>query len=111
MYISAMPPPQPLRASSALDPGQITSRIPVVGLREYILSMAASHCVVYTETPTDSLANTITRLSDDDVQLDHIERLLIALRRAGVVSRAQMIELLGNYMDEAIATMSPATPK
>ena len=80
---------------------QVAPRFPVSGLRDYILGLASAHGVAYVKTPVDKLADTITRLSDDEVHLDEIERLLIELRRAGVVSRAQMIELLGNYLDES----------
>ena len=62
---------------------------------------AVAHIPEARNLPVDKLADTITRLSDDEVHLDEIERLLIELRRAGVVSRAQMIELLGNYLDES----------
>jgi hypothetical protein len=46
------------------------------------------------------LAQTITRLADDDVKPDETEKLVIALRRANVIDGSQMLILLGRYFDE-----------
>ena len=40
----------------------------------------------------------ITRLTGDDVELDEIEQLLIALQRSGHLSRAEMIQLQANFL-------------
>jgi hypothetical protein len=47
------------------------------------------------------LAHHITRLAGDDVELDEIEQLLIALQRSGHLSRAEMIQLQASYLREA----------
>jgi hypothetical protein len=77
-------------------------RLPVSGLRDYILGLASAHGVTYVETPVDKLADTITRLSDDEVHLDEIECLLIALERAGVVACDSVVPLHINYLREKL---------
>jgi hypothetical protein len=52
-----------------------------------IVSLARQYGVTYTPTTTDLWAQDVTRLADDDVMLDDIELLLIALQRAGHMSR------------------------
>ena len=80
----------------------VTPRLPVSGLRDYILNLAFAHDVAYLETPVDQLAETITRLSDDEVHLDEIERLLIALERAGVIASDNVVPLHINYLREKL---------
>lgn len=57
---------------------------------------------LYVETPADRLADTITQLSDDEVHLDEVERLLIALERAGVVASENVMPLHINYLREKL---------
>lgn len=66
-----------------------------------IRDMAAKHEVAYVPTRSDLLAGHITRLSSDTVQLDEIECLLIALQRAGHITRDQLIQLQAQYLREA----------
>ena len=49
----------------------------------------------------DALAHHITRLSGDDVEFDEIVELLIALQKAGHVSRTELIRLQASYLREA----------
>jgi len=65
-----------------------------------IRKMAIEHHVAYVRTERDMLANHITRLAGDDVELDEVEQLLVALQRNGYLSRAEMIELQANYLRE-----------
>jgi hypothetical protein len=66
-----------------------------------ILKMAEEHHVAYVRTSRDTLAHDITRLAGDEVQLDEIEQLLIALQRSGHLSRAEMVQLQAAYLREA----------
>lgn len=66
-----------------------------------IRKMAQDHHVAYVRTSRDALAHDITRLAGDDVQLDDIEQLLIALQRSGHLSRAEMVQLQAAYLREA----------
>jgi hypothetical protein len=66
-----------------------------------IRALAARHKVSYVETTTDVWAHHVTRLAGDDVQLDEIELLLIALQRAGHLSRPDALSLQVRYLREA----------
>lgn len=65
-----------------------------------IRKMALEHQVAYVRTERDMLAHHITRLAGDDVELDEIEQMLVALQRNGYLSRAEMIQLQANYLRE-----------
>lgn len=74
--------------------------LPVVGVKDFIERFAAARGVVYQRTRLDDLAETITRLSGDDVQLDPTEKLLVTLKRKGHLSGPQIMRLLANYLKE-----------
>lgn len=74
--------------------------IPVTGVRDYVQNLALAHHVVYKKTQNDVLAETVTRLADDNVVTDDIEDLIVALKRAHVIDTETMVVLLGNYLDE-----------
>lgn len=76
------------------------TNIPVKGVSEFIVDLATSHGVNYTKTSYDELAETITNLSDDDVEMDDVELLLIALERAGVIGSEYVVPLHVNYLRE-----------
>ena len=66
-----------------------------------IHGLAEKYKVAYTQTATDLLANQITRLSGDDVEFDETELLLIALQRAGHISRTDAVLLQADYLAQA----------
>jgi hypothetical protein len=66
-----------------------------------IRKMAQEHNVAHFGTQRDALAHHITRLAGDDVQLDEIEQLLVALQRSGHLTRVEMVLLQANYLREA----------
>jgi hypothetical protein len=66
-----------------------------------IRRMARKYHVAYSLSRHDALAHHITRLSDDYVELDEIEKLLIALQRAGHLTRIQVTKLQASYLREA----------
>lgn len=76
--------------------------IPTSGLADFIVALAAQHGVAYVETPHDKLANVITHLSDDDVEFDEIEWLIIALERAGYIKREEVLPLHYGYLKEKL---------
>lgn len=79
-----------------------TAVIPTSGLTEYIVGLARRYGVAYIKTPNDELAEVITHLSDDDVEMDNVELLLIALERAGVVASENVVPLHINYLREKL---------
>lgn len=58
-----------------------------------IRDMARQHDVHYAGTESDVLAHHITRLSGDTVILDDVEQTLLALQRAGHLSRRDVVRL------------------
>ncbi|MDI6746013.1 MAG: hypothetical protein QMD17_02600 [Rhodocyclaceae bacterium] len=74
--------------------------IPTHRLAEYIGDLAREHNVRYIRTPEDALADVITRLADDEVVMDNVELLLLALERAGVIASADVVPLHVNYLRE-----------
>jgi len=66
-----------------------------------IISLAKQYCVTYRPTATDAWAQDVTRLADDEVTLDDIERLLIELQRRGHLSRPEGLRLQVTYLREA----------
>ncbi len=65
-----------------------------------ILELAKQHGVGYAPTAGDDWAHHATRLAGDDVELDGIELLLIALQRAGHISRPAALDLQVRYLRE-----------
>lgn len=66
----------------------------------YVRSLANFHRVRYVETPADAWAETVTRLAGDEVRSGPIQDLLVALKRAGKLSKDDMARLLVNYLRE-----------
>lgn len=77
--------------------------IPTTNLAEYITELARQHNVRYVLTPNDAMAQVITRLADDDVTMDEVEELLLALERAGVIEKADVVPMHVNYLREKFA--------
>jgi phosphoglycolate phosphatase-like HAD superfamily hydrolase len=69
--------------------------------------MAEEHHVAYVQTARDALARHITRLAGDDVQLDEIEQLLIALQRSGRLARVEMVKLQAVSARNQTVTFDP----
>jgi hypothetical protein len=67
----------------------------------HIRELAAQHHVTYVRTQSDLLADHMTRLADDAVQPDEIECMLVALHRAGHLSRRELVHLHVKYLREA----------
>jgi hypothetical protein len=68
--------------------------------KDIITELANSYGVSYSETENDRFANEATRLSGDNITLDGTDLLIIALRRAGILSKSEVVPLLGRYMLE-----------
>lgn len=77
-----------------------TPVIPTRDLAKYIGDLAHQHNVRYVRTGDDVLADVITRLADDDVIMDEVELLLLALERAGVIASTDVVPLHVNYLRE-----------
>jgi hypothetical protein len=69
-----------------------------------ILALAMRSGVRYQLTSADVLADTATRLSGDDVTPDEVEDLVVALKRAGIITGQEMVDLLGAYLAEKFSS-------
>ena len=58
---------------------------PLTAAGQVIADLAQQHGVTYVRTRYDALADTFTRLSDDEVETDATEKLLIALMRRRII--------------------------
>jgi hypothetical protein len=68
----------------------------------YIRQMAERHHVAYQSTKADALADDFARLADNNVvEFDEVEQMLIALQRAGIVDRSELVRLQARYLNEA----------
>lgn len=65
-----------------------------------IQQLATQYGVTYQRTALDELGDNITRLSDDEVQLDENQWLLIQLGRAGILTDQEHIQLQLQYLQE-----------
>jgi hypothetical protein len=66
----------------------------------HIRELAQNCGVGYVPTRRDALAHHITRLAGDEVELDEVEQLLIALQRAGHLTRVEAVRLQARYLHE-----------
>jgi|TARA_R110000868_G_scaffold129665_1_gene338759 hypothetical protein len=64
------------------------------------MALANRYAIQYQRAPEDALAEIATRLSGDEVVTDEMEDLLVALKRAGAISGAEMVDLLSLYLTE-----------
>lgn len=68
--------------------------------RETIIHLARLHQIVHQYSNMDELGESIFRLSDNDVELDEIQWLLIELGRAKVISGREQLALNTRYLNE-----------
>ena len=61
-----------------------------------VRALAEQYEVAYVTTSTDVWAQNVTRLAGDDVKLDELELLLIALQRSGHLSRPECSRTSGS---------------
>jgi hypothetical protein len=69
-----------------------------------ILTLAVRSGIRFQLTNADVLADVATRLSGDDVTTDEVEDLVVALKRAGIITGNEMVDLLGAYLDEKFSS-------
>ena len=54
--------------------------------KQQVNLLAAQHGITYHQTQLDELADTYSRLSDNEVELDETELLLLELDRTGILT-------------------------
>lgn len=77
-----------------------TAPFPTADVGSYVRGLAAFHGVRYEPTAADQWAETVTRLAGDDVRSGPVQDLLVALTRAGKLTKDDMATLLVNYLRE-----------
>ena len=87
-----------LRPLDVLAPATPKLAMPDGNVGPFIRDLAARHRVTYVETPSDRQADDFARMSDCEVKLDAAELLLMALVRAGVLTRNQHADLHDAYI-------------
>ena len=78
--------------------------IPEQGVRQYVERFAAAHQVTFERTRLDDWAEAVARAAGDDVQLDGTGKLLVALKKQGLISGRQAARLASNHCRELART-------
>ena len=71
-----------------------------MSVKSQVELLAKVNGVTYKRTRLDVLADDITRLSGDDVVIDDTGHLIIALKRAGIIDRTMVADLIGRHLDQ-----------
>lgn len=77
-----------------------TATFPTTDVGNYVRWLAGFHKVRYEPTASDQWAETVTRLAGDEVRSGPVQDLLVALKRAGKLTKDDMARLLVNYLRE-----------
>lgn len=75
-------------------------QLPSKNIKKFVIELAESYNISYMYNSMDLFADSVTSLAGDDVKHDHIEDLLVALKRAGKLSMQQVARLSVNYLRE-----------
>lgn len=65
-----------------------------------IRSLVRAHNITPSRDDLDRWADDVNRLAGDDVLLDEIEELIVALRKADAVDGVELTRLHSRYLDE-----------
>ena len=71
-----------------------------VSVASEVRKLARTHKVTAELDGMSQMAATITRLAGDVVELDGVEQLLVNLKRKGVLTKSEILELQGRYLQE-----------
>lgn len=71
-------------------------------VRGFVQRLATEYGVEYQETDINRFAESVTKLSDDDVMLDETEKLLIELARRDLISAGNFVELQVKYLRQKL---------
>jgi len=75
-------------------------QMPTKNIQDFVIELAKHHNVSYIYNSMDQFADSVTSLAGDDVKHDHVEDLLVALKRAGKLSMQQVARLSVSYLRE-----------
>ncbi|ELY6247681.1 hypothetical protein SNQ22_004118 [Cronobacter universalis] len=73
---------------------------PTKGVARYVVELARYYNVSYCYNAMDQWADAVTRLAGDEIVHDTVEDLLVALKRAGKITKQEVAKLSVNYLRE-----------
>jgi hypothetical protein len=76
---------------------------PQLTTKQKIQQLAKQHSITHYHSQLDEWGNTISRLSDSEVELDETQWLLIELGRAGIITGKENTLLHAQYLKERSA--------
>lgn len=71
-----------------------------VSVASYIHKLAKDHEITDYRDGMSCMAVAITGLADDAVELDDVEQLMVNLKRKGVLTKSEILNLQGRYFLE-----------
>ncbi|EGJ2442247.1 hypothetical protein IHF75_001699 [Salmonella enterica] len=72
----------------------------IVNFASYVQELAKENKVTANRDVMSRMAVTITALTGDFVELDKIEQLLVKLKKKGILSKTEILQLHGRYIYE-----------
>lgn len=98
---TALPADHRAAAGGELDAAQIGDAAAAIS------TMAWTHGITADPAPIDAFADAAARLSDAEVAFDHIERLLLGLARANLITDEQRFALHAAYLHQKADGVRP----
>jgi len=75
-------------------------KLPVKGVAAFVARLAKVYGIAYRRSGLDDFAEAVTRAAGDDIKLDLTGKLLVALKRKGLINARQFARLISNYRKE-----------
>ncbi|MFV0447236.1 MAG: hypothetical protein ACK5MF_02025 [Vibrio sp.] len=79
---------------------KLEKTLPTQGVARYVAELARYYNVSYCYNAMDQWADAVTRLAGDEVVHNTVEDLLVALKRAGKITKQEVAMLSVNYLRE-----------
>jgi hypothetical protein len=98
---TALPADHRAASGGELDAAQIGDAAAAIS------TMAWTHGITADPAPIDPFADAAARLSDAEVAFDHIERLLLGLARANLITDEQRFALHAGYLHQMVDVVRP----
>jgi hypothetical protein len=74
--------------------------LPTTGLSGFVSDLAERYGVAYVRTGLDDWADSVAQVLGDYVEMDETDKLLIALKKAGVIDGRQAARLISSHRRE-----------
>jgi len=75
-------------------------KLPVKDVAAFVGRLAKVYGIEYQRSGLDDFAEVVTRAAGGDIKLDLTGKLLVALKRKGLINARQFARLLSNYRKE-----------